>query len=196
MIHRRLVGESMRSVIVSRSAILLLIITALLGACKESATVRLAPGQGFVQLQGAELILKRDLAVLAGHARVFVQDGRAMLRGLDRHLAHCAFEVQRVNHDGFTIKAGTFRVIQVQGSMQQVVLAEPVLLASLQLSAGIGDAGSSIYHEGYHFWLASETQPEVRRMSCYGVYADPPNLEPPSLQEIDAVLGDIAEIRP
>ena len=187
----------MRSVIVSvRTTFILLLIAVLLGACKESTTVRLAPSQGFIQLQGAELILKRDLTVPAGQARIFVQDGRTVLRGLDRYLAHCAFEVQRVNHDGFTIRAGTFRVVQVQGSMQQVVLAERLLLASLQLGAGIGAAGSNIYHQGYHFWLASEQQPEVRRMSCYGVYADPPNLEPPSLQEIEAVLGDIAEIRP
>jgi hypothetical protein len=32
-------------------------------------------------------------------------------------------------------------------------------------------------------------------MSCYGVYAEPPELEPPSLQEIAQVLGDVAEIR-
>mgnify|MGYP001823413423 FL=1 len=187
----------MKSVIVSmRTAFFLLVIAVLLAACKEDATVRLAPSQGFVRLQGAALILKRDLTVPAGQARIFVQDGRAVLRGLDRYLAHCAFEVQRVNHDGFTIRAGTFRIVQVQGSMQQVVSAEPVLLASLQLGARIGATGSSIYHQGYHFWLDSEQQPEVRRMSCYGVYAGPPNLEPPSLREIGEVLGEIAEIRP
>jgi hypothetical protein len=171
-------------------------VAVVLSACSNSVSVRLSPSQGFVRLQGAELILKRDLTVPAGHARVFVQEGRPVIGGLDRYLAHCALEVQRVDHGGFTIKAGNFRVVRVQGSMQQVVMAGPVMLASLQLVGGIGAAGSSTYHQGYHFWLDSEEQPEVRRMSCYGVYADPPDLEPPSLQEIGAVLGDIAEIRP
>jgi hypothetical protein len=186
----------MEAVMVSMRALIVVILVAgTLGGCKKSAYVRVSPDEGFTQLQGAELVVKRDLLVPPGQARVFVQGGRATAGGFDRYLAHCAFEVQRVSLDGFTINVGTFRVIQVQGSMQQVVMARPLLLASRQMLSAIGGTGGSTYHQGYHFWLASETQPEVRRMSCYGVYAEPPELEPPSLQEIAQVLGDVAEIR-
>jgi len=165
--------------------------------CQNSASVRLSKGREAVQLQGAELVLKRDLRIAARHARVFVQDGRSSAGGFDNYAPHCAFEIDRVDHVGHTIRAGSFRVIRVEGSLQRVVAAGPILVADLQLSfgGGFGGSGSSAYHEGYHFWLASTHQPEVRRMSCYGVYAEPYELSPPSFGEIQDALGELAEIR-
>jgi hypothetical protein len=32
-------------------------------------------------------------------------------------------------------------------------------------------------------------------MSCYGIYAEPQDAEPPTLQEIQQALGSVAEIR-
>ena len=46
-----------------------------------------------------------------------------------------------------------------------------------------------------HFWFTSASQPDVRRMSCFGVYAEPYELYPPTVQEIRQALGSIAEIR-
>jgi hypothetical protein len=186
-------------------AIVVCSVLMLLG-CQKSATVREAEGQqAFVQLQGAKLVLKRPLTVTTGSARVFVQGGsaadgggiRVLSGGFDQYRPHCAFEIRSVQHDGFTIEPDTFRIIQVQGSLQSVVMSGPIMVASLQLAGGGGmDAsGSSAYHQGYHFWLESERQPQVRRMSCYGVYAEPDRLQPPTLQEIRETLGDIAEIR-
>ena len=60
--------------------------------------------------------------------------------------------------------------------------------------AGFGGSGSSSYHEGFHFWIYSERQPDVRRMSCYGVYAQPYELYPPTLEEIRVALGGLAVI--
>ena len=63
--------------------------------------------------------------------------------------------------------------------------------------AGPALAGSWFYrdddrfHDGYHFWLASETQPQVMRLSCFGVYARWPDLYPPTLDDIAAALGEI-----
>jgi len=175
----------------------------LAGACQQSATVRESYGQGFVQLSGSYLVLKRPLKVQAGRARVFIQDGgatdapgRVLSGGFDQYRPHCAFEIQSVKHAGFTIEPDTFQITQVQGSLQRVVMAEPLRLAALGFMAGgLDSPGSSAYHEGYHFWLASERQPQVRRMSCYGVYAEPYDLAPPTLQEIRRVLSGIAEIR-
>jgi len=175
-----------------------------LGACQKSMPVREAPGGEFRQLQGASLILKEPLEVPSGKARVFVQDGKAvgdrsgLLGGaFDIYKAHCGFEIQSVSHDGITIQPGTFIVTHVQLSLQPVVMAPPIRLAGLQLASGIEGRGSTAtYHEGYHFWLSSETQPEVMRLSCYGIYNNPSTLEPPSLQEIRKVLGPVAQIEP
>lgn len=176
----------------------------LLLGCQKSAPVREAEGQqAFVQLQGATLVLRQPLTVPAGSARVFVQAGaasdggrsRVLSGGFDQYRPHCAFEIRSIRHNGFTIEPDTFRIVQVQGSLQSVVMRGPVMVASLQLARGMEAAGSSAYHQGYHFWLESERQPEVRRMSCYGVYAEPDTLQPPTLQEIRDALGGIAEIR-
>lgn len=173
-----------------------------LGACQKSMPVRESASGGFQQLQGASLILKEPLEISAGEARVFVQDGKATNRsgpgsgaGFDHYKAHCGFEIQNVSHKGFTIQPGRFNITRVQGSLQSVVMTRPVLVAGLQLAANMDGRGSSAYHEGYHFWLASESQPQVIRMSCYGAYIDSGSMAPPSLQDIRQVLGALAQIQ-
>jgi hypothetical protein len=165
--------------------------------------VRETAGGGFQQLQGATLILNQPLEISAGEARVFVQDGRTTNdrspgseAAFDQYKAHCGFEIQSVTHDGFVIRPGRFTITRVQGSLQSVVMVRPLRIAGLQLAAGMDGRGSSAYHEGYHFWLASETQPQVMRMSCYGAYIDSGSMAPPSLQDIRQALGEVAEIKP
>jgi len=167
-----------------------------LGACQSGSTVREVAGKDrFTRLEGASLVLNQNLEVAAGKARVFVQGGDVSF-GFDSYRPHCGFEITSVQHEGVTIEADKFAITRVQGSLQQVVAAEPVRVAALQLAGmdGGGDGPSSLYL-GYHFWLSSVGQPEVRRMSCYGIYAEPQDAEPPTLQEIQQALGSVAEIR-
>ena len=147
-------------------------------------------------LDGAQLQVLQALPVSAGKARVFVQDG-VISGGYDNYRPHCAFEIESIDHNGVTIEPDTFQVVRVQHSLVQVVQARPLTVAGpWRTFAGInGFGGSSSYHEGYHFWVYSERQPEVMRMSCYGVYAQPYELEPPTLAEIGHALGGLAEIR-
>lgn len=171
--------------------------TLLLGACQDSSTVRdVAGANRFIQLEGASVVLKQTLRVPAGKARVFLQDGQVS-SGFDSYRPHCAFEIKSVQHDGFDIEPDTFVISRVQNSLQQVVSAEPVRVAGLRLAAGAGidGGGSASYYEGYHFWLSSVAQPDVRRMSCFGVFAQPYDLYPPTVEEIGRALGGIAEIR-
>lgn len=168
-----------------------------LAACQNtSTTVRQSSTSNvYQQLEGAGLVLKQDVAVSAGKARAFVQDGDVR-SGFDSYKPHCAFEISTINHDGFVIEADTFAITRVQGQMLQVVSIEPIRLAGLQLAGGLGGSGgSSSYYDGYHFWLSSVKQPEVRRLSCFGVYAQPYELYPPTLEDIRQVLGSLAEIR-
>jgi len=168
----------------------------LLAACQGgSLTVREVTGKNkFTRLEGASIVLNQELRVRAGNARVFVQDGQVG-GGFNSYRPHCAFEIDSVQHDGFPIQADTFLISRVQGSIQQVVSTEPTRLAALHLARGGMDGGSSSLYEGYHFWLSSENQPDVRRMSCFGVYAQPYELYPPTLEEIRQALGPIAEVR-
>ena len=175
---------------------ILLASTLLLAGCSKSAAVRESAGGDFLQLQGATLVLNQAVEVGPGKARVFIQDGRVLGNGFDHYRAHCGLEIRSVQHDGFVVQPDRFAITLVQGSLQQVVTRGAVQVASLSLASGIdGGNGSSAYHEGYHFWLESRQQPEVIRLSCYGVYAQPYELEPPTLQEIHEALGPLAEIR-
>ena len=185
-------------------AILIVAVSVLaLTGCSNSVAIREAVGQGTRQLQGADLVLGSPLPIAAGKARVFLQDGIVSAgdggffsRSYDQYRPHCAFEIRQVSHNGFTIQPDTFSVIRVQGSMQQVVQRRPVQLAALRLAGGFdGGMGGGAYHEGYHFWLESDRQPEVMRMSCYGAYAQFPDLRPPTLQEVTQALGAVATLR-
>jgi hypothetical protein len=172
----------------------------LLAGCQQSSTVRDDTFGHYRQLQGASLVLKQALTVPAGKARVFLQDGREgqgraiVGGGFDHYRTHCAFEIDEVRHAGFTIEPGTFRIERVQHSVTPVVMARPVQVASLLLADGLDGEGTSAYYEGYHFWLSAPGQPGLRRLSCYGAYAEPPDLYPPTLGEIRAALGGIADI--
>lgn len=170
----------------------------LLAGCQQSSTVRDPASGGFRQLQGGELVLRQALTVPPGRARVFLQDGSdgAVAGRFDQYRPHCALEIDRVDHAGLTIEPGRFLITRVQHSLVEVVQAEPVQVAARNLAFGIYGRSSSAYHEGYHLWLASQRQPSVRRLSCYGVYAEPPDLAPPTLAEIRWAIGGVAEIVP
>jgi len=168
-----------------------------LAACQGGGSLAVRDATGvdrFTRFQGASLVLNHDLSIAAGKARVFLQNGEVS-GGFDSYRTHCAFEIDSVRHDGKTIQAGTFTISRVQGSIQPVVTRGLLQVASLQLFAGLDGAGSQSFYEGYHFWLTSVDQPEVRRLSCFGVYAEPQDLYPPTVEEIRQALGSIAVIQ-
>jgi hypothetical protein len=178
-----------------KNLLIVLLSASLLGACQLSSTVReSASGNAFQQLEGARLVLNEPIRVSAGQARVFVQDG-GVRPGFNSFKPHCAFEIKSVRHDGVVIEPDTFFVSRVQRSVQEVVSAEPLRVAALWLADGIGGGGGSAsYYSGYHFWLRSEVQPEVLRMSCFGVFAQPYELHPPTVEEIRFALGTVATL--
>ncbi|MCB1802198.1 MAG: hypothetical protein KDI82_10970 [Gammaproteobacteria bacterium] len=165
----------------------------LLAACQGGATLRDPLGGSWVDLAGATLALVQPLKVDAGRARVFVQNG-VMVRGFDHYSPHCAFEIRSVDHAGVEIRPDEFQISQVSGSLQQVVALPPTGLQRVTAVAAFGGHDSSYYYLGYHFMLRSPRQPEVMRMSCYGAYAPPYELQAPNLAEIRATLHGIASI--
>jgi len=166
-----------------------------LGGCQGGGgTVREdSRSHQFLNLQGGQLTLHQRLWVEAGRARVFVQDGQVS-KSINDYAPQCNFEVDSVAHQGMAIEADVFLIERVQAVMEEVVQLRPLQLASLKLVGMDGEEGVSAYFEGYHFWLSSPKQPHVRRLTCYGAFAEPGDLQPPTLQEIRTVLGDIAHI--
>ncbi|MCB1772560.1 MAG: hypothetical protein KDI88_03005 [Gammaproteobacteria bacterium] len=175
----------------------LLPLSLVLAGCQSSSTVRESAGGPFVGLQNATVVLKRDIVIPPRQSRVFLQDGGlatggAILSGsFDSYRPHCAFEIKTVDHDGFPVNATTFAVTRVQRTTTQIVSNSRMLVAAV----GSINGGSASYYDGYHFWLASDVEPEVRRMTCYGVFAQPFELFPPTIEEINAAIRGVAELR-
>lgn len=175
---------------------LIIVASLLLAACGGVSTVRDTVGGGYVDLVGATVELHQALPVAAERARVFVQDGRAV-SGFDHYRAHCAFEIRSVDHGGTSIAADNFRIVGVQQTLQQVVaVPDPSTrqLAAVGLAFGMFGLDSPYYYMGYHFTLHTDKQPEVMRMTCFGAYAAAYEVEPPTLGEIRAALGELATI--
>lgn len=170
------------------------LVALLLSACQTSSTIReTSDGSVYRQLEGTTLVLNQDLDIAAERARVFIQNG-AVRSGFDSYRTHCAFEIDDVRHDGAVIRADSFTVSRVQSAIVQVVMREPLRVAALMRVDGIDGGGSGSYYAGYHLWLASANQPQVRRVSCFGVYAQPYELYPPTVEEIRSALGQIATL--
>ena len=177
-----------------RRLIFLPLMTLFLAACQKNATILESAAQPvYRELGGTTLVLNQDLDVAAAQARVFIQDG-VVREGFNSYRAHCAFEIDDVQHDGAVIRADRFTVSRVQSARVQVVQHEPLHVAAMWRVSGMGRGGSASYYDGYHFWLTSADQPQVRRMSCFGVYAQPSDLYPPTMEEIRSTLGSIATL--
>lgn len=167
-----------------------------LAACQSAATVRQAEGNDtFLNLHGSVVQLRQPLQIQAERARVFIQHGKAVVGyDINEYAPQCNFEVDSIDHQGLTIEPETFRVARVQYLREEVALAQPLQVASLRL-AGIWDRGSTMVFAGYHFWFDSPKQVGVMRMTCRGVYAEPYEVEPPTLEQIHQTLGEVAQLR-
>lgn len=138
--------------------------------------------------------LDQDLEIPSGRARLFLQDGN-VVGGRSYYRPHCALVVDSIDHTGFPITAQIFDVIRVQRSTVQIAALSDLRFAGLLTASSSYNNNADRYFDGYHFWLDSGTQPAVMRLSCYGIYARPSDLRPPTLDEINAALGSIGTIR-
>jgi len=168
---------------------LLLLVPLILGGC----TSWLPDYSG--EDSGWRLVLRKPLTVAPENARVFLQDGR-MLPSLafNQYKPSCSLEVRNLSPQPQIIEPDTFVVNRIQPLREEVASWRPVMLASLRLAGADVDSGPADIFLGYHFWLGSEKQPDVLRMTCRGVFATPWEAEYPTLEEIAHALGDYAEL--
>lgn len=125
---------------------------------------------------------------------MFFQDG-GVVGSRSFYRPHCALEIDSIDHPGFPISPEVFTITRVQRSTVQIAALDGLRVAGLQTASGSYDRGVDRFHDGYHFWLQSDAQPSVMRLSCYGVYAAPVDLRPPTLAEINEALGEVGTIR-
>lgn len=142
---------------------------------------------------GATVVLQQELAVPAGHARVFVQQGRVVAKHhLDVYRPHCNFE-QRIVSDGTAvIAADRFTVTAVNEGEDFIVQRRTFIYAALRLADD--DNSPSQVNRYFHYTLASPRQPGVMRLTCHGGFDLPGRAQLPTLADMRTVLGEVAVI--
>jgi hypothetical protein len=180
---------------VMRIPLLAFLTTVLLLGCRAEPMLRGASDlTRDLRQKDVRFVLNQDVSVPAGQARLFLQDG-AIVGGRSFYRPHCNLEIDSVSHSGFPISAGSFEVTRVQRTTVQIASTELPRLAATTMVWGSLRSSSDRFFDGYHFWLVSETQPAVMRLTCYGIYERPGRLRPPTLQDIEIVLGQVGALR-
>lgn len=152
--------------------------------------------------RGSRLVLNQELAIPAGTARVFLQDGRPVaLAALRRYYPFCELEVRDVRESGVqTVRPDTFTVTHVERHLELGKRDTRVLLAGVGWGVGIRvggmdkDSGSGLAMSQIRMRLHSERQPQVRRLDCTAGWADLQRTEYPTLAEMRGALGPIATL--
>jgi hypothetical protein len=129
-------------------------------------------------------------------ARVFFVNGRVRNAGAS-YQPTCALEVRRISRDGTqTVAAGSIRITRIQNYWTEVVDTRDPDSRVLRLAEHGGSAGDgySMIQTGYHLWLDDSADPNLMRLTCLGMLADPAESFPPTLEEIRHALGAIASL--
>ncbi len=145
---------------------------------------------------GYRLILEKAVTIPPGHTRVHLQNGRITGTTFDSYQPSCSLEVRDLAEEPQTVAPDTFIVHHIQHFFEEVAarIWHRQQLAGLALAGADVDAGPSDIFEGWHFWLHSERQPRVLRLTCRGIFAEPWEARPPTFEEIATALGPVARL--
>lgn len=178
---------------------------AMLGGCRTM--IRETDNGRWIEVpRGSTLTLTGAVTIAEDRARVFFVNGRARNTGAS-YQPSCALEVRRISRDGpQTIPPGVLRIDRVQHYWTEVVdnrrspvpgadpVFAPVAAPTPRLADYGGDGGDAMIQTGYHLWLDEGTDPNLMRLTCLGVLADPAQAFPPTLDEIRTALGRLATL--
>lgn len=145
---------------------------------------------------GSVVELHRSITIRPGSTRVWLQRGQPGV-GQDWWHPACNLEVNTLDRErAQTVAPGRFEVIRVQQMEDYARLQTPPMGAiTVALRTDYGDDGGVTWMWlGYHLWLRSAEQPDVRRLTCVGSYARPFEVRPPSIAQIREALGTVASL--
>lgn len=170
------------------------LLSALLGACSQA--VLKDPGSRFYRVQeGTQITLNQALEIRPGKTRVFLQRGEVTaFSDLDQYRPSCSFVVRDLRQEAQTIQPDRFTVQRISlGETQIVSLSGGRQVAGL-FPLSSWDGGEPLVTRYYDHWLASERQPNVLRMRCYGAMADLSDADLPLFIEMEEALGEVVTL--
>ena len=173
-----------------------LLLSALLVGCSQNSLLK-SPAAAHWRLPpvGTSVELHKPLSVPAGYTRVFLQRGEVVAKQrFDRYVPSCSFEVRTLSETVRDISPESFLVTRVQRESAEVVQqVYPLMQASLDLAGR--DDGLPMIVLSVHLWISSDQQPDVMRLTCRGAFDDPPQAEPPSIEQMQEALGSYASLK-
>jgi len=163
---------------------LVAVMSLLLVACAQPGVPRFESPYYRVPL-GSQLILHQPLTMPANLARIFIQNGKVVTRrDIDQYYPYCEFEILTLKEVDQVIQPDRFKIHKL--SKQMDTSRQAVMYASLLAS----EVENPLIAYNTVFYLASEKQPDVYRMSCM-YWTDDPMDAYLTQNQITATLGDI-----
>lgn len=169
-------------------------VTANLAGC-ALLTVSEDPASSYYMVPvGSVLEVHETLHIEPGTTRVWLVRGRAA-PGRDWYATSCNLEVGTLDRNRVqTIQPGQFKVGKVERTSDRMAIkSSPVQVAAMGTGL-IRASGQNSIWQGYHLWLESETQPDVRRLTCMGSYLEPKDADLPSINEMRHTFGKLLSL--
>ena len=114
------------------------------------------------------LKLHQPLTIPANQARVLIQNGKILSRSqIDQYYPHCEFEIRTLKDAAQTITPDSFIVIKVARDMESSL--DEIMYASMVAD----NSGFSLIAYSTLYYLQSDKQPDVLRMTCLYWTDDP-----------------------
>lgn len=150
----------------------------------------------FRALPGSEFILHKDIVIPPGRLRASLQDGK-LAYGASEYEPRCELELRDFSEEPQIIHAGTYRIDSVLGQDRYTLNPEEkILLAAAEILQLASDGGDSQwYMKTYRMKLQSDVHADAPTLVCGGAYNFAFYIRYPDLQEMQAALGDYAQIK-
>jgi len=144
--------------------------------------------------EGSVVEIHEPITIPPGNTRAWLQRGRVSA-GQDWWYPACNLEVNTLDRErAQTVAPGRFDVIRVQQLEYAQLQTPPTGATPVALRADYNGGGVTWMWRGHHLWLSSEEQPDVRRLTCVGIYSRPFGVRPPSIDQIREALGTVATL--
>jgi len=175
----------------------LVITVALLAGCESIPTISPDGSPYYSAIPvGSTLTLQQPLLVPIERVRVQLPRYGATANA-GEYATGCSLELWTRNLQMVTIQPDRFTITRISGGITPILVARPapVMVASYGSMRGYawGRDDSSFLRSYADFYLQSELQPDVYRLSC-GYMGDPWEVEPLTVSEIREAIGSVMQL--
>lgn len=175
--------------------LLLALVTLTLSGCTLLAVEPDTASPFYAVPEGSVIEIHQPITIPAGSTRVWFQRGSVGV-GQDWWYPACNLEVNTLDRErAQTVAPGRFEVVRVQPTQYTELQTPPMVAMPVALRADYdGGSGVTWMWLGHHLWLSNTEQPDVRRLTCVGIYSRPFGVRPPSIDQIREALGTVASL--